>query len=120
LKPQDNKVRSYAGYAIALFFILISIYLYSRNLILKSSLDVIRMDYETLLSDKLQLERSYYRLKEERRVDTASSPFLSSSQFIDSLKAMKKEQEREIARLYREIEKLRRQISHDQKINQHQ
>lgn len=78
------------------------------------------MDYETLLSDKLQLERSYYQLKEERRLDTSSSPFLSSSHFINSLKAMKKEQEREIARFSLEIEKLRRQISHDQKTDQHQ
>ncbi len=106
------------GYFIALVFIGISVFFYSRNLSLKSNLDEVRMDYETLLSDKLQLERSYYRLKEERRMDTTPGGYLqTASQFNDSLQALKKQQEAEVARLYRKIEELRQQIARNQKTN---
>jgi len=111
LESPNYKLISFAGYAVALFFIACSVYIYSRNLTLKSSLDEVRMDYETLLSDKLQLERSYYRLKEERRIDTTPGGYLqTAAQFNDSLQAMRKQQDAEIARLTVKIEELQKQI----------
>ena len=106
------------GYFIALIFIGISVFFYSRNLLLKSSLDEATLDYENLLSEKFQLEKSYYRIKEGRPIDNSSeSYFRTAAQFNDSLKAMKKQQQQEVARLYRKIEELRVQISKNQKIN---
>jgi len=116
LKSTNFNITSLVGYVLALLFIGFSIFLYSRNLFIKARLDENRLEYENLLSEKLQLERSYYRLKEERIVETTSgSKLTSDSQFNDSLKALKLQQEEEVAKLYKKIEELHQQLISYQK-----
>ncbi|MFH1297651.1 MAG: hypothetical protein ABIJ04_10305 [Bacteroidota bacterium] len=104
------------GYFIALVFIGVSVFFYSRNLLLKSSLDEATLDYENLLSEKLQLEKSYYRIKEGRPIDNSSeSYFRTAAQFNDSLKAMKLHQEVELDKLRKEMESLRKELIKYQK-----
>ena len=104
------------GYILALLFIAFSIFLYSRNLFIKSKLDDSRVEYESLLSEKLQLERSYYRLKEERDTETTGTTKIeNANQFNDSLKALKIQQEEEVAKLYEKIEELHQQLINYQK-----
>lgn len=76
------------------------------------------LEYESLLSEKLQLEKSYYRLKEERIIESAAgSKGSDTNQFDNALKAMKQRQEEEVAKLYKKIEELHQQIIRYQKIN---
>ena len=95
----------------------VSIFLYSRTLFIKANLDETRVEYESLLSEKLQLERSYYRLKEERNMERGSDSGLkNSNQFNDSLKAMKIYQDEEVSKLYKKIEELHQQLLKYQKM----
>lgn len=107
--PRYNLL-SLTGYLVALLFIIISLYIYSRNLTLRSSLDAVNMDYETLLSDKLQLERSYYRLKDQRKMESGSTDVSGTEGFTDSLEALKLHQKAEMEKLRQEIEILRKQL----------
>ncbi|MBE0649111.1 MAG: hypothetical protein IH596_15170 [Bacteroidales bacterium] len=117
MKSVPLKIVSLAGYAVAILAIGITIALYSRTLNFKARLDETRQDYESLLSEKLQLERSYYRLKEERILESApGAESTSASQFSDSLKALKIQQEEEVAKLYKKIEELHQQIIQYQKM----
>lgn len=115
MKSPRNTLPFVTGYLVAVVFIAVSLYLYSRNLTLRSRLDVVTMDYETLLSDKLQLERSYYRLKEMRSREAGTTGASETAGFADSLVAMKLHQESEMAKLRREIETLRQQLQRYEK-----
>jgi len=101
------------GYLLAVLFLGFIFYTYSRNLLLKSRLDEAKLDYENLLSDKLRLERSYSRLKENRTSDIAAETGLFSvCSFQDSLLVLKRRHEAELARLNKRIGDLEEQINH--------
>ena len=116
MKPRPFNIATYIAFTFSILFLGLSIFLYSRTLFLKSTLDDVRFEYENLLSEKLQLERSYYKLKEDRMSEpTSGFNHITADRFNDSLAALKKHQEEEVARLYRKIEELHQQIIISQK-----
>jgi len=113
LKSFQLKIIPFLGYVVSILFIFFSLFLLSNNLSLQNKLESAQLEYENLLSEKLQLERSFYRLKEELLMERKTANPVIFSQplsLTDSLHQVILLRDQELEKLSKKIVALEKQI----------